>query len=222
MSIATTPIQLVDSAIIKQHLSSVADELMASLPDPERLTTEERRGIIARYSAVLEGNFIYWMTGAYLGVKSDEAHAKIIENLTEEVRDCHPGMLRKFVIEAKALPTDTDAEAVYEQLSKVRLFVGRLTGVPMLVMMAFFEGWIQRFMEYLADLARRQGSNEMVYTDVHGLCDITHTEELFNALELEMTINCSNPDADLYEGVDLLRDLIKTIIRPNSVTPRAT
>jgi hypothetical protein len=53
----------------------------------------------------------------------------------------------------------------------VRLFIGRLSPVPIVVTMAFFEGFIQRFMPYLADLARRQGSSELEYRDVHGVCD---------------------------------------------------
>ena len=203
-----------DGASIRQHLEVATDELMASLPDADLLSAEERRGIIARYSAVLEGNFIYWMTGAYLAVKSEEARAKIIENLREEVGDCHPGMLRTFAIAAKSVPTDADAEAVYEDLSKVRLFVGRLQGVPTVVTMAFFEGFIQRFMAYLADLAKRQGSSEMVYTDVHGICDVAHTQELFLALESEMTLNAPEPSTNLFEGVETLRRLIETIIHP--------
>jgi hypothetical protein len=43
-------------------------------------------------------------------------------------------------------------------------------------------------MAYLAELAVRQGSTDMEYTDVHGVCDITHTEELFNALEAELAL----------------------------------
>src|SRR5271157_5402857 len=87
---------------IKAYLDSVTDHLLGSLPAAERLSAAERRGIIARYSAVLEGNFIYWMTGAYLAAKSEEARATILENLHEEVRDCHPGMLRKFAMAAHA------------------------------------------------------------------------------------------------------------------------
>ena len=64
---------------IQQQVNETINNLLASLPDPEKLSAEQRRGIIARYTAVLEGNFIYWMTGAYLSVKSDEARA-IIRN----------------------------------------------------------------------------------------------------------------------------------------------
>jgi len=205
---------LVEGTSIQEHVICVADEILASLPNPEGLSPEQRRGMIARYSAVLEGNFIYWMTGALLSAKTEEARSKILENLYEEVRDCHPGMLRRFTLAAHALPTDSDASMVYNDLANVRLFVGRLSTVPMLVMMAFFEGWIQRFMPYLAELAQRQGSKEMEYTDVHGVCDITHTEELFRALAAEIALDPPEPGTNLYEGVDLLRTLILSILHP--------
>jgi len=187
---------------------------MASLPPAERLSADERRGMIARYSAVLEGNFIYWMTGAYLSVGSDLARSIIMENLHEEVRDCHPGMLRKFAMAAHAVPKDTDALAVYRSLSNVRLFIGRLSPVPIVVMMAFFEGFIQRFMAYLADLAQRQGSAQREYADVHGVCDVAHTQELLRALEAEMTLAHDSHETieNFFEGVELLQTLIQDIV----------
>jgi hypothetical protein len=102
--------------------------------------------------------------------------------------------------------------AVDEDLSKVRLFLGRLSGVQSVLMMAFFEGFIQRFMSYLADLAMRQGSTELEYTDVHGVCDIDHTEGLFRALAVEMATNPLEPAEDLFEGVSLLRTLMENIV----------
>jgi hypothetical protein len=122
-------------------------------------------------------------------------------------------MLRRFAVAAHAFPTDADALATSEELTNVRLFLGKLQGVPSVLTMAFFEGWIQRFMGYLADLAKAQGSTEMEYTDVHGVCDVTHTAELFRALSLEMAINPISADADLFEGVDLLRTLIVAMVQ---------
>ena len=199
------------TATIQARIEREIEDLLASLPDPAQLSADERRGLIARYTAVLEGNFIYWMTGAYLSVGSDEARAKIIDNLREEVRDSHPEMLRRFAIAAHAVPTEADAQAVYQNLRNVRLFIGRLSAVPVVVTMAFFEGFIQRFMGYLADLAQRQGSTEMEYTDVHGVCDVTHTEELYRALDAELTLAPSVPENEMYEGVELLRTLIRNI-----------
>jgi hypothetical protein len=121
-------------------------------------------------------------------------------------------MLRNFTIAAHAFPTDSDALEVHQDLTNVRLFLGRLSGVQNLLTMAFFEGFIQQFMAYLADLAGAQGSAERVYTDVHGVCDVTHSQELFRAVSVEMAVNPIDSSTDLFEGVDLLRTLIQTII----------
>ena len=208
------------TAPIQQHIDRAIDELIVSLPDPERLVPDERRGLIARYAAVLEGNFIYWMTAAHLAVASDEARAIIEDNLREEVRDNHPGMLRRFALAAHAAPTDADALAVYRNLENVRLFVADLSAVEIVLMMAFFEGFITRFMPYLADLADRQGSAERQYTDVHGVVDVVHTEGLFRALEAEMLRkpDVVEPTPSLFTGVKVLRTLIENVIHPNRVT----
>ena len=199
---------------IQELTDRVVDGLLASLPHAEQISADERRGIIARYTAVLEGNFIYWMTGAYLAVGSEEARSIILDNLREEVRDCHPGMLRKFTMAASAVPNDSDALAVCRNLSNVRLFIGRLSPAPIVVMMAFFEGFIQRFMPYLAEIAQQQGSVEREYTDVHGVCDVAHTRELFRALEAEMALahNSCEVVENLFEGVYLLKTLIQNIV----------
>lgn len=197
---------------IQLQVSGMIDELMATLPEPSSLTSEERRGMIARYSSVLEGNFIYWMTASLIAVKSEQAREELIENLDEEVREAHPDMLRRFAIAAHAFPTDKDSLDVNEDLTKMRRFLGRLSAVQSLTTMAFFEGFIQRFMGYLAGLAAAQGSSEMEYTDVHGVCDIEHTEGLFRALKSEMEINPLSEGQDLYEGVHLLRKLMDRVI----------
>jgi hypothetical protein len=98
----------------------------------------------------------------------------------------------------------------------VRTFIGRLEPVPITVMMAFFEGFICQFMPYLAGLAQRQGSSEMEYTNVHGVCDITHTEELYRALDAELSIAPQVSPDRTFEGVELLRTLIENIVINNA------
>ncbi len=209
-------------AAIHEDLDDAIEDLLISLPDPKQLSASQRRGIIARYATVLEGNFIYWMTGALLSVASEEARLTILDNLHEEVRDSHPRMLRKFALAAHAIPTDSDAIAIHRDLTNVRLFVGRLSGVRIVIMMAFFEGFIQRFMSYLAELAVGQGSAELEYTDVHGVCDVAHTQGLFDALAAEMELDPPEASADLLEGVDLLRTLIQSIIDPGRTSTRCS
>ena len=197
---------------IQDKLNRMIDDLMASLPDPKLLTDSERRGIIARYTSVLEGNFIYWMTATLMATKSEDAHPILLENLHEEVADAHPVMMRKFAIAANAYPEASDALAVDEELTKMRRFLGKLSGVQSLLTMAFFEGFIQKFMGYLAELAAGLGSTEMEYTDVHGVCDIAHTAGLVRAFEIENTNYPIDSGADLFEGVNLLRCLVSTIV----------
>jgi hypothetical protein len=200
--------------MIQDEVVAIIDELIDSLPDPGQLSGEERRGIIARYTSGLEGYFIYWMTAAAIAAKAEQSRPILLENLFEEVHDAHPLMLRKFALAANAFPNDKDALAVNDDLTKVRLFLGELSPVKSVLMMGFFEGFIQKFMAYLADLAARQGSTEMEYTDVHGVCDIEHTEGLFKVLAAEMAVSPPEADADLFEGVTLLRTLIERIVRP--------
>jgi hypothetical protein len=98
--------------------------------------------------------------------------------------------------------------------------MGKLSPVKSVLTMGFFEGFIQKFMSYLAYLATEQGSTELEYTDVHGVCDIEHTEGLFKVLAAEIELS-PEPDADLFEGVTLLRTLIEQIVRPQA-PPEAT
>jgi hypothetical protein len=220
--LASSPDLLLDPvALIKDKTTAIIDELIDSLPDPKRLTSKERRGIIARYTSVLEGNFIYWMTATLLAVKAEQSREILLENLYEEVHDCHPLMLRKFAIAANAYPTDKDFLAVHGDLTKVRLFLGKLSPAKSVLTMGFFEGFIQKFMAFLADLAAEQGSAEREYTDVHGVCDIEHTEGLFKVLEAELALTRPMPDTDLFEGVTLLRALMEHVVRPQADVPTA-
>jgi hypothetical protein len=216
--VPSTPVSLLEDpvALIEDKTTAIIDELIDWLPDPKVLTSEERRGIIARYTSVLEGNFIYWMTAAVIAAKAEQSRPILLDNLYEEVHDCHPLMLRKFALAANAFPTDKDALAVQNDLTRVRLFMGTLSPVKLVLTMGFFEGFIQKFMAYLADLAAQQGSKEMEYTDVHGVCDIEHTEGLFKVLAAEIALAPPEPVADLFDGVTLLRTLIEQIIRPQA------
>jgi hypothetical protein len=48
---------------------------------------------------------------------------------------------------------------------------------------------------------------------VHGVCDIAHSQGLFRAVSLEMSINPMNPESNLYEGVELLSALLDRIVQ---------
>jgi hypothetical protein len=200
--------------LVKGQTTAIIDEIIGSLPNSKRLTDSERRGIIARYTSVLEGNFIYWMTATAIAARSPQSQPILLDNLYDEVHDAHPHMMRKFALAANAFPTDKDFMALHDDLTRMRLFMGKLMPVRSVLAMAFFEGFIQKFMAYLADLAMELNSNELEYTDVHGVCDIEHTEGLYKVLAAELALAPSEPEEGLFEGVILLRTLIEQIMQP--------
>src|SRR5207244_13408421 len=148
--------------------------------------------------------------------KAEQAWRNRLEILYDGVHDCDPLRLPKSAIAANGFPSDRDALAVHDDLTMLREFMGKLSPVKSVLTMGFFEGFIQKFMAYLAYLAAEQGSTEMEYTDVHGVCDIEHTEGLFKVLAAEIALTPPEPDADLFEGVTLLRTLIEQIVRPRA------
>src|SRR5581483_7935006 len=99
IGVASSSAEIISNRV-REYIGTAIDELADSLVEPRQLSMEQCRGIVARYTAVLEGNFIYWMTATYLSVRSPMAHEIIEDNLREEVRDNHPGMLRRFAVAA--------------------------------------------------------------------------------------------------------------------------
>jgi hypothetical protein len=101
--------------------------------------------------------------------------------------------------------------AVDDGLTKVRMFPDGLHGVQNVLTMGFFERYIQRFISYLADRAVAQASTDLEYTDVHGVCDMPHSESLLTMLSAGAAINPPDRSADLFDGVNKLCALIQTI-----------
>ena len=97
----------------------------------------------------------------------------------------------------------------------VRLFIGRLAAVPIVV----DDGLLRGLHPALHAVPRRArqaaGVVGLEYTDVHGVCDITHTEELFSALETELALAPPLPPSETFEGVELLRTLMQNIVVNN-------
>jgi hypothetical protein len=204
-----------NSAKLWSFIERKVDGIIMSLPDPENLPVEQRRRIIARYTAVLEGNFIYWMTATYLSLSSPGAQTIVKKNLEDEIRENHPGMLRRFALAAKAVPTKADYLAIHERLASVRNFVAGMRAFELLLMMAFFEGFIARFMPFFARLAGGLGSVECEYTDVHSAVDMRHSQELTAAFDWE-ALRGGGAASCATKGIDLLERLLEIVIEPNT------
>jgi hypothetical protein len=160
------------------------------------------------------------MTATYLSLSSAEAQTIVKENLREEIRENHPGMLRRFAVAAKAVPTKADYLAIHVPLGGVRDFVAGIRGFELLLMMAFFEGVIARLMPFLASLASSLGSFECEYTDVHGVLDMTHAQELMAAFDWE-TSGVLDASRTAVTGIDVLERLLHVVIDPKRAGVRS-
>ena len=133
-------------AALRQRVAAVMDDLMSQLPNPEMMDREMRsrrssRGTPRFWKAT---SFIESDHGNLLGHPRRGCAARFDRDLHEEVRDSHPAMLRRFAMAANAFPRDTDAMAVSPSYPGPP--VPRQTaGCAIALMMAFFEGYIQRF-----------------------------------------------------------------------------
>jgi Iron-containing redox enzyme len=194
------------------YVAESVAELLKSTSNINAMTASETRGVIARYSVALEGNFISWMTAAYACSKSETAKAIMIDNLREEIRDNHPSMLRRFVTAARAIPSEQDQETIQEAIDQVRTYLAQMDSVRSIALMAGFETFISLFMEPLAKIAQKRGSIDTQYTDVHGVVDIAHSQKLYEALQSEIACASAEYSESIFEGVDLILNLMKIAI----------
>ena len=116
--------------------------------------------------------------------------------------DSNTVMLRKFAVSADAVPTDTDALVVDSDLTKVRLFLGKLQGGPIPFDDGFFRELYSAVHVLPGSPCGGPGGPVRWSTPMStGVCDIAHSEGLFRAVTLEMSVNPVPPDTDLFEAL---------------------
>ncbi len=160
-------------------------EILAEMSERE-LSERDMRDVIGRYTAAIEGNFVPWMAAAAVSACSIEGRYTAQENLYVEMRDDHQGMLRRFAQGAGAEPTAAHHTTVEDAVGNIRGWVKIMSGPENLMLMAALENLSGTFIPYLADMAKRLGSKDTLYTDVHGEADSAHAERFVWAVEHEL------------------------------------
>lgn len=168
--------------IIEQSKDWVKDRLKPI----ESVSVIEAKDIIGRYTAAVEGNFVPWMGAALIYARSPQGEYAAKENLGVEIRDNHQGMLREFAKHAGAEPSLEHYQAIDGVVSSMRSLVRRGNGLEVLTVMATLENISSVFIPYLAELARKRGSTNLRYTDIHGEADSKHAQQFIWALEHEL------------------------------------
>lgn len=165
-----------------EYLTDLFDEqkqlLEQTLPTPESVTVEESKELIATYTAAIMPNFIPWMQNAQYKAKTCAAKCVIDENLREEAGENHPGMLLQFAASAGALPEPRHWKKTSEPVSQIWTFVQNGNSLENVALMAAFENTSEAFIPLLEGYAINTGSNNLEYTQTHGVADKEHSQEL--------------------------------------------
>ena len=197
--------------ILKEKMSKATNEVRSLLPDLNKISKEQAIKIIQRYVAAIEGNFLSWMGGASISASSVISKFAVDENLWVEIKDNHPGMLRKFAKDCNAEPNSEDFRYVEKEVNSVRKLVAELSGVKAIALMASLENTSSAFVPFLASLGKKLGCKDFTYTGVHGEADIEHANQFLEALSAEKNLGYINSDKDIDESIKTALVLIKKI-----------
>jgi hypothetical protein len=171
--------------VIKNAVIQSTERVKESLESVENISIDQARGIIGCYAAAIGPNFVPWMAAAAVSVRSLEARFACEENIYVEIAQNHIGMLDEFAAAAGAVaPSEPTQNA-----SVVRSEIGKMNGLYNLTVVALLEHTSSVFVPWLAILAKLCGSNNLEYTNIHGVADQKHAEQFLWALEHEATLH---------------------------------
>ncbi len=185
-------------------------ELRDRLKRLELISIVEAKDIIGRYTAAVEGNFVPWMTAALVYAKSPSGRYAAKENLEVEISDNHQGMLRDFATSANAEPSLEHYQTVQEEITSMRKLIGKGNGLEALTVMATLENTSSIFIPYLADLAKKRGSTNLQYTNIHGEADKEHAQQFIWAIEDEIKLH-GQADKKIDLAISQTLDYLKVI-----------
>jgi len=200
------------TAPIQEHIDRAIQELFASFPNPDRLSAAEA---VRDHRPLHRGarGQLHLLDDRRLSLRRVDGGARDHPQQPPRGGSRQPSRDAATVRHGRAaIPTDRDALAVSRHLHGVREFVGRLSGARIVIMMAFFEGFIQRFMPISRSSPDARAPRRRSTPMCTAVCDVAHTQELFHALEAELALIGVPPTAALLEGVGLLTALLQVIV----------
>lgn len=196
---------------LKAKMSKATSEVNNFLPAIEKVSKQQATKIIQRYTASIEGNFLSWMGGASISARSVLSKFAADENLWVEIKDNHPGMLRRFAQDCKAEPNSEDYRYAEKEVNEVRRIVADLSGIKTITLMATLENTSSAFIPFLAELGKKVGCTNFTYTDVHGEADIEHANQFLEALTDEQSLGYQNPEKEIDTTIRTTLVLLKKL-----------
>jgi len=196
---------------LKERMIKATNDVKQFLPNPTKLNKEQAIKIIQRYVSAIEGNFLTWMGGASISSRSVISKFAADENLWVEIKDNHPGRLRKFAKDCKAEPNSEDFKYVEKEVNGVRKIIAELSGIKAIALMATLENTSAAFIPFLSDLGKKLGCKDLTYTEIHGEADIEHANQFLEALTDEQNLGYPNPIKDIDNTIEITLVLLNRI-----------
>ncbi len=198
-------------SILKDKMKKATNEVASFLLNTKKLNKEQEKKIIQRYTAAIEGNFLSWMGAGSISSRSVISKFAVDENLWVEIKDNHPGMLRKFSKDCGAEPNSEDFRYVEKEVNIVRNQVAELSGVKVITLMATLENTSNVFIPFLAELGSKLGCMDFTYTDVHGEADVEHANQFLEALTDEQKLGYEDAGKDIDNTIKITVNMLKRI-----------
>ncbi len=195
---------------IKALLSSACVDISNYLSTLSDLSQEKRSGIIKKYTAAIEGNFVSWMGAVSICARSVQGRYAASENLWIEMMDDHAGMLREFARAAHSEPDVQAYQAVAESVANIRQMVAHLSGLECLTLIATLENTSGVFIPRLEKMAKDLGSNNLRYTKIHGEADIDHANQFAWAITHELGLH-KNGEEVVTKTIEMTIQFLKNI-----------
>ncbi len=197
---------------LQDQFNHATEEVRRRLVPLDELREKDMKRILACYDAAIEPNFIPWVAAGVISARSVQGRYAASENLEEEIRGNHQGMLRRFVAAAGAAPGQQDYSSVEVPVQNMRDSFRQMNGLANIAMLAYLENTSAAFIPYLAQIAKTLGSKEFVYTNAHGEADIEHARQFLWALGHESDCNYTAPSETINKticmGYKFLTDIL--------------
>jgi len=200
---------IMNSKKLLEKIESAKNEFVNTLPK-EELNKEKAKIIIKRQVAAFEWNFIIWLSSILITAKSNKAKQETKENLAEELKDNHAGLLRSFAKSWDSLPDKKDFEFLEKEIWEIRELISEMSGLKNLVLMTILEDTASDCMLYLNKAAKIIGATDTRYADMHYTLDLKHSQDFKDSLVEEIKYYDNNEElinSSIEKAIKLLKKI---------------
>ncbi len=200
----------------KHELREATNVASGMLPSIATLESEVLTDIVLTFADTIRPTFIPLLTLTWLRATSSEAQRACRENLQDELKDDHPGMLDRFVAPLRSTEPNYARRMEAKQRADALLTYTQRSALYGVSVLALLEHTSAAFIPWLGDAGRKLKLADFTYIQVHGEADIAHAEDLTQALVHEALARNVSQDLLVQPTKDVL-NLLRAIfsVKPN-------